>query len=147
MIDHSNNVTETFKLAGDLSGSLWNVTTDNNGGVDIIDPPASGGAAPPVGSAANQVVATAPNQTLTGTGTSNFVFNFPTVGQDIVTNFHPSTDTLQFSSPIFANAQAVLNATLDDGHGNTVIAVDAHDAIVLSGVLKAQLQAADFHFV
>jgi len=99
------------------------------------------------GPTANQVIATAPNQTLTGAGTSNFVFNFPTVGQDIVTNFHPSTDTLQFSSPIFATAQAALNATQDDGHGNTVITLDAHDAIVLSGVLKAQLQAADFHFV
>ena len=150
--DQTTGNSVTLKLDGDLSGSSWTVTDDGHGGANIVDPPASGSSVPPVvthdpGPAANQVVATAPNQTLTGTGTSNFVFNFPTVGQDIVTNFHPSTDTLQFSSPIFATAQAALNATQDDGHGNTVITVDAHDAIVLSGVLKAQLQAADFHFV
>jgi hypothetical protein len=64
-----------------------------------------------------------------------------------VTDFHPATDILEFGSPIFANAQGVLNATHDDGHGNTVITVDAHDSITLSGVLKAQLHAADFHVV
>ena len=47
----------------------------------------------------------------------------------------------------FANAQAALNATADDGHGNTVITLDAHDTITLNGVLKAQLHANDFHFV
>jgi hypothetical protein len=45
------------------------------------------------------------------------------------------------------NAQAALNATQDDGHGNTVVTLDASDAITLSGVLKAQLHASDFHFV
>ena len=29
---------------------------------------------------------------------------------------------------------------------NTVITLDAHDAITLSGVIKAQLLDADFHF-
>jgi hypothetical protein len=64
-----------------------------------------------------------------------------------VTDFHPNSDTLQFKSPIFADALAALNAAQDDGHGNTVIAIDAQDSITLSGVLKAQLHAADFHVV
>ena len=64
-----------------------------------------------------------------------------------MTNFHPATDTLQFSGTIFANAQAALNATQDDGHGNTVVTLDAHDTITLSGVLKAQLHVTDFHVV
>jgi hypothetical protein len=64
-----------------------------------------------------------------------------------VTDFHPATDILQFASPIFGNAQAALNATQDDGHGNTVINIDALDTITLSGVLKAQLHTSDFHFV
>jgi hypothetical protein len=100
------------------------------------------------GPAASQtIVATAPDQTLTGTGASNsFVFNFANIGHDTVTDFHPGTDTLQFGGAIFANAQAALNATLDDGHGNTVVNMDAHDAITLSGIIKAQLHAADFHF-
>jgi hypothetical protein len=40
-----------------------------------------------------------------------------------------------------------LNAAHDDGHGDCVIAIDAHDAITLSGVIKAQLHATDFHVV
>jgi hypothetical protein len=64
-----------------------------------------------------------------------------------VTDFHAATDTLQVSSTLFANAQAALNATADDGHGNTVVTLDAHDTITLSGILKAQLHVSDFHFV
>ena len=98
--------------------------------------------------ASSTIVASAPNQTLTGLATSDtFVFNFANVGQATVTDFHPATDTLQFNSQIFANVQAALNATQDDGHGNTVVALDAHDTITLSGVLKAQLHVSDFHFV
>ena len=41
--DSNGNLTETFKLLGDLSGSSWNVATDNHGGVNIVDPPASSG--------------------------------------------------------------------------------------------------------
>ncbi|HEY4985508.1 MAG TPA: hypothetical protein VII39_02715, partial [Bradyrhizobium sp.] len=76
-----------------------------------------------------------------------FVFNFVGVGQAKVADFHPATDALQFSSPIFATAQAALNATQDDGHGNTVVTLDAHDTITLAGVLKAQLNVGDFHVV
>ena len=152
--DSSDHRTETFKLTGDLSGSAWTVSNDHNGGANIVDPPASGGpavagvVAHDPGPAPSTIVATAPNQTLTGSGASdNFVFNFASVGHDTVTNFHPETDTLQFSSPVFANAQAALSAIQDDGHGNTVVALDALDAITLSGVLKAQLHVTDFHFV
>ena len=41
--DSNGNLTETFKLAGDYSTSTWAVTDDHNGGVDIVDPPASSG--------------------------------------------------------------------------------------------------------
>ena len=144
--------TETFKLAGNLSSSGWTVNDDGHGGVTVVDPPGGSGQVGGVimndpGPAPSQIVASAPNQTLTGTGASNsFVFNFANIGHDTVTDFHPGTDTLQFGGAIFANAQAALNATQDDGHGNTVITLDAHDAITLSGVIKAQLHAADFHF-
>ena len=85
---------------------------------------------------------------MTGSSASDtFVFDFIDVGHNTVTNFHPDTDTLQFSGTIFANPQAALNATQDDGHGNTVVALDAHDTITLTAVLKAQLHTADFHFV
>ena len=94
------------------------------------------------------IVVSGPNQILTGNAASDtFAFNFTGVGQTTVTDFHPATDTLQFSDHLFANLQAALNATHDDGHGNTVIALDGHDTITLSGILKAQLHASDFHFV
>jgi hypothetical protein len=76
-----------------------------------------------------------------------FAFNFAGVGRATVADFHPASDTLQFASPIFANAQAALNATHDDGHGNTVVAIDAQDTITLGGILKAQLHVSDFHIV
>ena len=75
------------------------------------------------------------------------MFNFANVGHDTVTDFHVAADTLQFSSSLIASAQAALNATADDGHGNAVITLDAHDTITLNGVLKAQLHVSDFHFV
>jgi hypothetical protein len=55
------------------------------------------------------------------------------------------TDALRFSPLMFATTQAILDATRDDGHGNAVIAIDAHDTITLEGVLKAQLSPVDFH--
>ena len=111
---------------------------DGDGGILIHD------TAP----ASSTIVASGPNQILTGNAASDtFVFNFADVGHTTVTDFHPATDTLQFSSHLFANLQTALNATHDDGHGDTVIALDAHDTITLHGILKAQLQASDFHFV
>jgi hypothetical protein len=100
------------------------------------------------GGSASTIVASGLNQILTGNAASDtFAFNFTGVGHTTVTDFHPATDTLQFGSQVFANLQAALNATHDDGHGSTVIALDAHDTITLNGILKAQLQASDFHFV
>jgi hypothetical protein len=49
------------------------------------------------------------------------------------------------SAPPFATPQAALNAAQNDVHGNTVIALDAHDTITPSGVTKAQLSLRDFH--
>ena len=87
---------------------------------------------------------------MTGAAASdNFVFNFASVGNDTITNFHAESDALQFESSVFANTQAMLNATKDDGHGNAVITIDGHDSITLTGIQKAQLagHASDFHFV
>jgi hypothetical protein len=52
------------------------------------------------------IVASAPNQTLSGfTASDTLFFNFAAVGQSAVTDFHPTTDTLRFSSSIFASVQ------------------------------------------
>jgi hypothetical protein len=145
--------TANIQFAGTV-GNL-NFVPDGNNGTVVYDPPVTTSQSigpvvmnDPGPPAASTIAATAPNQTLTGFATSDtFAFNFASFGQATVTDFHPATDTLQFSSKLFANLQAALNATHDDGHGNTVIALDAHDAITLNGIIKAQLQASDFHFV
>ena len=153
--DLSDNQTETFKLAGDLSNSSWSVSDDGQGFAKIIDPPASSGQPlagmimhDPGPAASQTIVATAPNQTLTGTSTNDtFVFNFKGVGTDTVTDFHPGADALQFAQSVFGNAQAAFDASHDDGHGDTVITLDAHDSVVLGGIAKAQLHVGDFHVV
>jgi fibronectin-binding autotransporter adhesin len=129
-------------FTGTYQAANFSFQSDGNGGTIVYDPPVSGN--PP---ATSTIAASAPNQTLTGNAVSDtFAFNFANVGNATVTNFHADTDVIQFNSRLFANVQAALNATHDDGHGNTVIALDAHDTITLSGVVKAQLHASDFHF-
>jgi hypothetical protein len=139
-----------------MSHSTWTVTGDGHGGVDIVDPPAPASTEPgpvimndPGPAAGGQtVVASAPNQSFTSSGGGDtFVFNFAGVGHDTVANFHPTADTIQFGNALFATAQAALNATLDDGHGNAVIALDANDTITLANISKAQLHVGDFHVV
>jgi hypothetical protein len=135
-----NGTAASITLLGDYTDSAFTISSDHHGGVLIVDPPAS--------PSSTTVEATGINQTLTGTGPSdNFVFDFANIGQATVTNFHADTDLLQLNASVFANAQAALDATQDDGHGNAVIALDAHDSITLTGVTKAQLHQADFHLV
>jgi len=128
---------DSITFAGNYQLANFIIENDGNGHTLIVDPPVS-----------TAIVASASDQRLDGAGASdNFVFNFSGVGHTTVTDFHPDSDTLQFKNSIFASALAALNATHDDGHGNSVIAVDAHDTITLAGILKAQLHASDFHVV
>jgi len=137
----SGHQTETFKLVGDLSGSTWTVSDDHHGGVYVVDPPAP---------ASTNIVAGAPNQTLTGTNAAdNFVFN-ANLGHDTITNYAPGTDSITLDRTAFSgNVNALLAAAQDDGNGNVVLTVDANDSITLQHVLKTQLaaHASDFHFI
>ncbi len=131
---------DSLTFAGNYQLANFTIENDGSGNTLIVDPPVS--------QPASTVVASGPNQVLTGPASGDtFVFNFAAVGHATITNFDPAADALQFAGSVFANAQAALNATHDDGHGNAVIAIDAHDSITLNGVAKAQLHAADFHFV
>lgn len=146
-------------LTGDYSASTWTVTSDGHGGANIVDPPAPTSSNPgpvimhdpgPAASdpfpASTTIAATGINQNLTGTGPSDtFVFDFAAVGHATVTNFRADSDLLQFKASMFTNVQVILDATGDDGHGNSVIALDDHDSITLLGVTKAQLHQTDFH--
>jgi len=135
---------DSINFDGNYQLANFTIENDGDGGTLIVDPPVhTNGQAP-----AQTVVASGPNQMLSGSAPAdNFVFDFAGVGRSTIADFHPETDTLQFSSSIFANAQAALKAAHDDGHGNLVIAIDAHDSVTLTGVLKVQLHASDFHVV
>jgi len=134
---------DSLTFAGNYQLANFTIENDGSGHTLIVDPPV--GTSNP---ASGPVVANGPNQTLSGSGSGDaFVFNFPALGHAAIANFDPAADVLQFASSVFANAEAALNAAHDDGHGNTIIAIDAEDSITLNGVLKAQLHAADFHFV
>jgi len=148
--DANGQALDSITFAGSYQLANFTIENDGSGHALIVDPPVPSGTTTMQnpGPAASMIVASAPNQTLTGNVVSDtFAFNFGNVGHATVTDFHPATDTLQLSSQLFANLQAALTATHDDGHGNTVVALDAHDTITLNGVLKAQLHASDFHFV
>ena len=144
MYNANGQALDSINFNGNYQLANFTIENDGDGGTLIVDPPVTTNAQAPV----QTVAASGPNQVLSGSAPiDNFVFNFSGVGQSAVANFHPATDTLQFSSSVFANAQAALNAAHDDGHGNSVIVIDSHDSITLNGVLKAQLHATDFHFV
>jgi hypothetical protein len=142
----------TLQFSGSYVAANFLFESDGNGGTIVYDPPvpttpssATGSAQPPAG---QTIVASAANATLTGQGANdNFVFNFAAVGNTTITNFDADSDLLQFKAGMFANAQAILAAAHDDGHGNIVIALDAHDTITLAGVTKAQLHQSDLHLV
>ena len=83
-----------------------------------------------------------------GTGQDNFVFA-PNFGQATISHFTPGTDTLQFDHAMFASLGALVAASHDDSHGNTVITDASHDTITIENVTTAQLLAHQgvFHLV
>ena len=89
---------------------------------------------------------------MVGTGApDNFVFQ-PNFGFEVVQNFDPNHDVLQFNSSIFANAQDVLahahqvqnDVVITESLGNNG---HGHDTITLTGTQLAALHANDFTFV
>jgi sarcosine oxidase gamma subunit len=109
----------------------------------------NGPAAGQQASGSTTIVATSPDQTLTGSGSSDTFVFASAPGHATITNFQPANDVIQIDHSIFANVQAVLTAAQDDGHGDVVITANAQNAITLQNMTLAQLQAhqSDFHIV
>jgi hypothetical protein len=144
LYDASGQALDSINFTGSYQLANFTIESDGNGGTLIVDPPVNTGSPTP----SNTIVVNGPNQVSSGSAASdNFVFNFAAVGHSAIANFDPAADMIQFSSSVFANIQSILNAVHDDGHGNSIIAIDAHDSITLNGVSKAQLHANDFHVV
>ena len=135
--DSANNL--TIDLVGDYNKFNFAFASDGAGGTLFSVAAANSGAV-------SIVAATAPSQTLGRLATGDtFAFSFAGVGHAKATDFHPLSDVFPSGNSIFANAQAISNATQDDGYGNTVLATYSHDTVILSDVLKAQLHTGDFH--
>ena len=144
---------------GTYSLGNFKFVSDGQGGTIVYDPPTDA-LSEPMPASTNQntaadgaqisgttITATSANQTLTGTD-SNDTFVFTSgFGHDTITNFQPTADVIQIDHSVFADVQALLAATQDNGHGNAVITADQNDSITLTNVTVAQLQAhqSDFH--
>ena len=124
-------------------GSSWNLQTINanawyrgTSGNDTI-----------TGSAWNDTIAGgAGNDTMSGAaGSDTFVFR-TNPGQDVVTDFTPGADVLEFRDGIFADAAAALAAATASGN-NTIITIDANDSVLLQNVSLSNLHQSDFHIV
>ena len=148
----------SIALVGNYSNSTFTASSDNHGGVLIVDPPmssnqnaggATGGLAAPA-VPGDVIVASAGGETLTAAAGGNDAFVFkPGFCNLTVTNFQPATDVIEIDHTVFATVQTLLAATHDDGHGNTMIVADQNDFITLKNVTLAELtqHQNDFHLI
>ena len=158
--------TLTLEDQSTLTGSVSGLTTrqidiDIGGGDAATMTSSTGGPAVLVGSAnssvsqtiigsafADTLVAGAGNDVLTGKGGGDtFVFK-PTMGNDVITDFHANsgsgpTDVVDLTAFHFASYQALLSNVTDTPTGE-VITLGTH-TVTLDGVHTAQLNANLFH--
>jgi VCBS repeat-containing protein len=73
-----------------------------------------------------------------GTAGDTFVFA-PNFGNVTLTNVDPDTDVIEIDRTVFADFQALLAVTQDDGNGNAVVTADPNDTITIKNVTVAQL--------
>jgi VCBS repeat-containing protein len=86
------------------------------------------------------------NDTLIG-GAGPDIFAFgPQIGNDVITNFNPSKDSIQFNSALLANYAAVMGAETFNGHA-TIITAGTNKTLTLENVAPSNLSASNFHFV
>jgi VCBS repeat-containing protein len=120
-----------------ISAGKGNSVLDGGYGNDVLNG----------GNGADVLIGGPGNDTLTGgNGPDTFVFG-PNFGKDAITDFLPGTDLIQFDRTLFANFAAVQSHAGDDGHGNTVITLDASDTITLQHVAPTALHPGDVLFV
>jgi T1SS-143 domain-containing protein len=81
-----------------------------------------------------------------GIAGDSFVFA-PDFGNVTLTNFDPDTDVIEIDRTEFADFQALLAVTQDDGNGDAVVTADTNDMITIKNVTVAQLvqHQGDFH--
>jgi hypothetical protein len=118
-----------------LSGGNGNDAMDGGAGDDNLS-----------GGNGNDVIVGGAGDDVMSGGNGNDLFVFEAgFGHDTITAFQ-SNDRIQFDSALFADFDAVLEASEHVGN-DTVITLDAGNTITLQGVQIASLQANDFLFV
>lgn len=81
-----------------------------------------------------------------GAGNDVFVFDNASFGVDTIDDFTPGTDTVVFSSSIFADYAAVQAGMSADGVGGTLITPNGTDYVHVA-VLAAAMHSSDFAFI
>ncbi len=83
-----------------------------------------------------------------GAGADTFVFN-TNFGHDVVADFHPEEDIIQFDHLIFATVSDVYSHAADDGLGNVTITASVNDTVTLQHLTMNTLQQhlADLHII
>jgi len=118
-----------------LSGGNGNDTMDGGTGNDNLS-----------GGNGNDVIVGGAGDDLMSGGNGDDLFVFDAgFGMDTITALQ-GNDRIQFDSALFADFDAVLEASQHVG-GDTVITLDDNNTITLHGVQIASLQASDFLFV
>jgi hypothetical protein len=143
-------VASTDPSAADVSDSTQS-SSDGTSAITTLAEASAATSTQPATADATQSGATsqpaAASPSATGSSADTFVFaaNF---GNVTLTNFDPETDVIEIDHTVFADFQALLAATQDDGNGNAVITADPNDTITIKNVTVAQLvqHQGDFHF-
>jgi hypothetical protein len=97
-------------------------------------------------SGSDTLTSTSANEIFFGKGGSNtFVFSGLT-GNDVIADFHPTSDAVQLSKNAFATFADVLSHAAQVG-SDVTITIDAADSVTLHNTVVAQLTSNNFHLV
>jgi hypothetical protein len=132
---------DTLFLEGNAS-----LGTGNGDAVDLLVGNAGVVSTLVAGSGTDLLVVAGTAGTIMTGGAGADTFAFPDVmGNDEVTNFDFTKDTLQFNATLFSNFSAAMNAASQVG-ANTVFTIDTNDTVTLDNVTKTSLTAGNYHF-
>jgi hypothetical protein len=135
----------TWSLLANVTGNVVHSYTEtdrtqgglqvNSAGVTLYTPAANNAL---TGGSGDDVLIGQPNDKLTGNGGSDtFVFN-PGLGKETITDFDVTQDVIAFAKSLFPTGLSP-SQIQPSGNNNSVIVIDAHDAVTLTGVSAAQL--------
>jgi Ca2+-binding RTX toxin-like protein len=162
----NGNVTMIFKSGG-MGDSADNVTAGNGNDILLLAPNSqltAGNGADKVHANQNDTITlgngndtvhAGPNDTISlGTGVDTIVFAvspYPTfIGQETISGFSPQHDVIKINHTLIGSFSGAGHTVLADAHQvglDTVITIDASNAITLTGVALSSLHAHNFLFV